>query len=129
MQKCQSPKGGKIYCRKNLQKRILNICPWWHSQSSEDQKSIISGDAGAETDLLMRLFWTHLQLTHLPSLCPLSCFCHFLDVDTILLHLQPLTNHCILFAVQVIPFFTIHVFQIEWSLLSPRNLLIWFVPH
>ena len=83
MQKCQSPKGGKIYCRKNLQKRILNICPWWHSQSSEDQKSIISGDAGAEADLLMRLFWTHLQLTHLPSLCPLSCFCHFLDVDTL----------------------------------------------
>ena len=74
----------KYIAEKSYRKEFWIVCPWWHSQSSEDQKSIISGDARAEADLLMRLFWTHLQLTHLPSLRPLSCFCHFLGVDTLL---------------------------------------------
>ena len=76
-------------------------------------KSIISGDARAEADLFMRLFWTHLQL-NAPFTLPTVLLLSFSRCGHyILLHLQPPTNHCILFVVQVIPFFTIHVFQTE----------------
>lgn len=59
------------------------------------KKSIISGDAGAEADLLMRLFWTHLQL-NAPFTLPIVLLLSFSRCGhSILLHLQPLTNHCI----------------------------------
>lgn len=78
MQKCQSPKGGKIYCRKNLQERILSVYPWPHSQSSPLSQGML------EQKLICS--WGCFGLISswmLPSLCPLSCFCHFLDVDTL----------------------------------------------